>query len=29
MGRTAPKPGGGMGNPFGGDWFSQGQQKKR
>jgi len=23
------QPGGGMGNPFGGDWFSQGQQKKR
>ena len=27
--RTPPKPGGGMGNPFGGDWFSQGQGKKR
>ena len=27
--RTPPKPGGGMGNPFGGDWFSQAQGKKR
>ena len=29
MGRTAPKPGGGMGNPFGGDWFSQAQGKRK
>jgi protein Tex len=27
--RNRPQPGGGMGNPFGGDWFSQAQQKKR
>ena len=27
--RTPPKPGGGMGNPFGGDWFSQAQGKRK
>ena len=27
--RTPPKPGGGMGNPFGGDWFSQAAQKRK
>jgi len=27
--RTPAKPGGGMGNPFGGDWFSQAQGKRK
>jgi hypothetical protein len=26
---SRPPQGGGMGNPFGGDWFSQAQGKKR
>ena len=27
--RPPPTPGGGMGNPFGGDWFSQGRGKRK
>ena len=26
---TPPMPGGNIGNPFGGDWFSQAQQKRK